>query len=114
MDALSLSGLEALSSCPAHCALSAGFGGAGDTAVAAGMSSASSGSSSSNAGQQRRNRYGGLSVLMANGAMGAHASATISHLDGAAHPHLLAVLRSSRRAQRESLGDFGEHDRDRR
>jgi hypothetical protein len=106
MDALSLSGLEALSSCPEHC-MPSGFG-SGDTAAAGGMGAGNG------CGQQRRNRYGGLSVLMLNGALGVqHASATISHLDQSAHPHLLAVLRSSRRAQRESLGDFGEKDRNR-
>ena len=65
------------------------------------------------AGGARPDRYGGLTILMQHKMSGAgvlHASATIAHLDAAAHSHLQAALRSTRRAQRESLGEPFEVD----
>ena len=108
MDALCLNGLEALSSRL-------------DASPYAVVGSNGNNANSSSTGVQRRDRYGGLAILMQHrnnqGMHGGHlnlhhASNTISHLEAAAHASLLPFLRSNRRAQRESLGEFGENERD--
>ena len=86
-------------------AASTAFAGAGGAGTADGTSGSAKGG--------RPDRYGGLMILMQHkmgGAGGRASSATIAHLDAAAHTHLQAALRSTRRAQRESLGEPFEVD----
>ena len=101
MDALCLNGLEALSSRLDASPYSA-VGGMGN---------------GNNNGIPARDRYGGLAILMQQRNHQSrlnlyHASNTIAHLDVAAHASLLPFMQRKRRAQRESLGEFGENERD--
>ena len=103
MDALCLVGLEALSSRLDASPFSV-LNGMGNGSIA---------------GVPSRDRYGGLAILMQQQNRNNqshlnlhHASNTISHLDVAAHASLLPFMQRKRRAQRESLGEFGENERD--